>query len=351
MNRQIMFSQLVDNALDFLNSSLEEIESKPKYSVIHFYAGIELMLKARLMAEHWSLVIARKHEPDLRKFESGDFVSVSLDEAADRLEKVVNSGLRKEELEAFKNLGKHRNRMVHFFHEVDTDDAEEELLLSIAREYFKSWYFVHRVLQRWSRVFQPWDQKFNEFSLKLKKLHGYLEAVFDVKRPEIKKRQSEGDIFSLCPSCEFESHYVGDELGSLFETDCLICGFSGKCLTVECPKCGELVTFIDEGRVTCPGCEAKLEPEDLVELLSKDSKCSKEDYEKGLPAHCSNCDGYETVVESLGNLFCTNCFEEFGEVDLNECEYCGSLNTGDMSDSSLCGCTVCEGSWGNVKDD
>jgi hypothetical protein len=50
------FDSVVDNAIDFLRQALDELETKPKYSVIHFCASIELFLKARLMLEHWSLI-------------------------------------------------------------------------------------------------------------------------------------------------------------------------------------------------------------------------------------------------------------------------------------------------------
>ncbi|MBN1293095.1 MAG: hypothetical protein JXB48_14745, partial [Candidatus Latescibacteria bacterium] len=52
-------NKLIENAFDFFERSLDEFEDNPKYSVIHFYAAVELFLKARLMAEHWSLVVLR----------------------------------------------------------------------------------------------------------------------------------------------------------------------------------------------------------------------------------------------------------------------------------------------------
>ena len=54
-----MFNRLVENAFDFLFKAISEIEGQPKYSVIHFYAAVELFVKARLMKEHWSLVISQ----------------------------------------------------------------------------------------------------------------------------------------------------------------------------------------------------------------------------------------------------------------------------------------------------
>ena len=52
-----LFVSLVRNAIDFLKKSVDELEGSPKYSVIHFCSAIELFLKARLLVEHWTLII------------------------------------------------------------------------------------------------------------------------------------------------------------------------------------------------------------------------------------------------------------------------------------------------------
>jgi len=49
--------------------------------MINFYASIELFLKARLLKEHWTLIVTKKTEPDIDKFISGDFQSITINEA------------------------------------------------------------------------------------------------------------------------------------------------------------------------------------------------------------------------------------------------------------------------------
>ena len=132
MNKNDLLNRLVDNGLDFLSRSIDELEQFPKYSVIHFYTAVELFVKARLMSEHWSLVVSKRQEPDWNDFVAGDFQSVTLDEAAKRLQKIVRSGLSRQELDAFRDIGKHRNKMVHFFHEAHSvaDDGLRETIAS-----------------------------------------------------------------------------------------------------------------------------------------------------------------------------------------------------------------------------
>jgi hypothetical protein len=67
---------IVNNGFDFFRKSLAEFDAEPKFSVIHFFAAVELFLKARLMAEHWSLVVSK--DPSWEGFERGDFKSVTL---------------------------------------------------------------------------------------------------------------------------------------------------------------------------------------------------------------------------------------------------------------------------------
>jgi len=86
-----MFESLVLNALDFLQRSADEVESAPNHSVIDFCTAIELFLKARLLAEHWTLIYLdltkaiREKKANLTKFCSGDVVSVGMREAIPRL--------------------------------------------------------------------------------------------------------------------------------------------------------------------------------------------------------------------------------------------------------------------------
>jgi hypothetical protein len=67
------FDLVVKNALDFFQKSLKEFDKKPKYSVIHFHAAVELIMKARLLWEHWTLIITRPETANLKSFRSGDF--------------------------------------------------------------------------------------------------------------------------------------------------------------------------------------------------------------------------------------------------------------------------------------
>lgn len=351
MRQGQMLDRLVENALDFLTRSLEDLDQRPKYSVIHFYTAVELFLKARLIAEHWSLVVAKRQDPDVKKFESGDFQSVSLDEAAEKLDKVLQSPLTPAELSQFRALAKHRNRMVHFFHEAATPHAQEELRQRIAIEQLRAWYYLnHLLLSRWDAVFGKWRERLANIAASLEQRHEYLQVAYEHVKPEIDARLAGGGSVEPCPVCGFLSAYTEEVLGDFKHRSCVVCHFEAQCLTVDCPDCGHRVILIGDGFSRCSACGRRLEPRDLVKSLTKGQAGTKDYYETGLPAHCPACDSYETVVEHGGKLFCTCCFEIYDHDVLHQCAWCGSLNAGNTEDSFWQGCVGCDGMSGHVRD-
>lgn len=110
--KNVDFGKLVENAFDFLDKARREFESEPRYSIIHFYAALELFLKARLLHEHWTLILTKPETADLLKFQKGDFHSVSLAETQKRLTSIIQQGLTNDEFSCFRDLGDHRNRII-----------------------------------------------------------------------------------------------------------------------------------------------------------------------------------------------------------------------------------------------
>ncbi len=348
MNQKDLLKRLVENAMDFLSQSISEFDKHPKYSVIHFHAAIDLFLKARLLAEHWSLVVTKRKDADWNKFVAGDFISVSLDEATDKLDKVVRSGLDRHELEVFRKLTSHRNKMMHFFHEAMSAEKNKRLSEVIAKEQLTAWYLLHKILiGRWSDVFSPWSEKLKEIDEKLRKLQKFLQVIFDQLEPEITRRKGNGAIFRGCPSCNFPSQeHIGDT-GELYKAKCLVCGFIDTCLTIECPDCEISVLFVNEGFGECSDCKRKFEPEHVAEeLINHEAayiamKDGDDSWEFG---NCSDCDGYHTVVrldQYNCDYLCAVCFGVFDS--MQNCGWCNDLNTGDMEYSYWAGCNFCDG--------
>lgn len=93
---------LLENGLDFvlssanqlkqLNIESEEVSKKRllKYSLLHLFSGIELILKYRLLQEHWTYVYSDMNKADKKAFLAGDFQSASCEELFTRLNKLCD---------------------------------------------------------------------------------------------------------------------------------------------------------------------------------------------------------------------------------------------------------------------
>ncbi len=354
MKKDEMFGRLVQNGFDFLFKAISELKDQPKYSVIHFHAAVELFVKARLMHEHWSLVVAKKQDPDWTKFVTGDFQSVSLDEAASRLDKVVGSGLSGAEFEAFRDVAKHRNKMVHFFHEAHSDQESDDLRRGIVKQQLKAWYFLHQLLTvQWKEVFSNWSKEIAEIDRALRKSHEFLQVIFDSLGPEIKVLKAKGTLLEQCPSCGFAAQQHDDEVKVVYDAKCLVCGLAEKCLKIPCPDCDGTVTFVSDGFASCQSCDKTFEPQNLADALIDEGAAhaaamdGDDSWDAG---NCSDCDGYHTVVRTENDEWiCASCLGVFES--LGRCGWCNEPNTGDMEHSYVAGCNHCDGLAGWNKDD
>ncbi|MGJ3558659.1 hypothetical protein ACR6C2_05390 [Streptomyces sp. INA 01156] len=68
----------MENGIDYLRSVVDHLtEADPptpralKYAVLHLQAAAEVLLKSRLLREHWSLVFKEPGAATRKKFEAG----------------------------------------------------------------------------------------------------------------------------------------------------------------------------------------------------------------------------------------------------------------------------------------
>lgn len=349
-----MLDRLVENAIDFLIDAVNRLRESPKYSIISFHSAVELFLKARLMAEHWTLVVARRQEPDWSKFESGDFQSVSLEEAAVRLEKVVKSGLSQKELKVFREVSNHRNKTVHFYHAAHTEDEQNSLLREVAQRQLVAWYFLHRLITaQWKDVFFPWAEQISKIDQELRGLQEFLDVVFENEKENLAKLAADGMVIRTCPSCGFQSQVHENTVGVVYASSCVVCGLEQKTVQIPCPDCDEKVVFEGEGYSRCSSCRRSFEPEDLAEFLVDGGAAhvaASEGDDSYDPGNCSNCDGYHTVIRTEHDQFLCLCCFGFFEL-MERCSWCNEPNTGDMEQSYWAGCNHCDGKGGWDRDD
>jgi len=277
--------------------AIDGFESQPKYSIINSYSAVELFLKARLLHEHWSLVVAK--EPDKQRFDVGDFQSVTFEEAFKRLRNIVQSPLPEPARESFDAIRKHRNKMVHFFHEADRSTTSIE---AVAAEQLRAWYQLNvLVLRQWRGAFSDLSTSFSQIEKKLTRHKEYLNAKFLDLSPELEELAAAGTVIAACPSCGFKAAEEIEILNGLFQYTCKLCRHHASLLDYECPSC-QKVSKIDDGvGFVCGACGHTDSEDEVIERLREVAGSE--------PANCFECSGYHTVIEYDGKYLCVQCFD------------------------------------------
>ena len=328
---------LIANATDFLKSATADLKTRPKHSVIAFYTAVELVLKARLMAEHWTLAVSKN--ADRGSFAKGDFVSVGFDEACVRLRNVVGSPLSDDARAIFDNLRKHRNKMVYFYHEGEADEAALE---AIALEQLLGWRaLVGLIENQWQAVFANMAFDVTAIDAGFAEHRLYAKAKFESLTERLKAITDAGGILARCRSCTYEAAEENEDVDGTSWSRCLVCGRQRRWIVAACPSCGEKLENEGDDGARCDSCGTRFSVEQLVDELNEEI-ITKDNYmDVSTPANCASCEGYHTVIAWRGNFVCVACIETVDE--LETCGWCGEANTGDMEGSGLTGCSACDG--------
>lgn len=330
------FNSLVENALDFLEKSTRELEAgEPKYSVINFYSGLELLLKARLLKEHWCLCASNVNQTAPTQFAAGDFESIGLTEAKSRLANILNCKLSAPEEQVYELLRKRRNRAVHFYHSDDLGTKKK-----VAVEQLAGWYFLYR------RLTSTWLDSFVNFHDRIKALHRtvsarseYFPTIYANIKEDLQIR-AKNRLLTFCDFCEQRSALTeGPVIKGVHRMHCVICEMDTFAVFLPCKKCGNLSSRLYDEESECPSCR-NLHKADVEESFAWATKT----YPAATPcAWCDDC-GY-TVTESVIPIevasLCLAChsFREYS--DISCCEWCGDIVTGAVGSRIAPGCVRC----------
>ena len=333
-----IWSQLLESGIDFLRSSLDELQHKPKLSIIHFAFGLELLFKARLMAEHWSLILQDPGSSSISQVADGEFLSVSLDEALRRLQNITMTPISESAKSSFKSVARHRNKVVHFIHPNLNGTAES--LAEITKEQLRAWRHFRRLVQRsWAGFYSSVDAEIAQLEAQLRQNRAYLSLVYEELLPAIEKGRLKGAIFRPCGACGFEAARREHVYGRfVFIDKCLVCEFQESIAKFECLSCGSQLDHISR-RIGChcTGCGSSWGFGDLAYLIVG--------YTAEL-IYCGNCSigtSEATVCCDASTWLCLSCLETFPLDQSGSCGRCGNTSVGrSLERSPEVGCSCCE---------
>ncbi len=229
---------LLDNALDYLDQAAEHARKDTprdwKYALLHLASGVELLLKAKLQEEHWSLVFSDVDKASKDSFRSGDFQSIDSKTAIERLKHISSLNFRKEDIKTLDIIRSYRNKVQHFSIEADKQ-AVKSLM---AKGFAFTVRFVDESLtgvmdERGTSLFQNIVLGLTEY-----------EEFVKNRMEDIGERLSVLKTIEFCPRCSQESLGLGS--GNPL---CLFCGLTGEPADIvfydrdpgvigHCPLCG-----------------------------------------------------------------------------------------------------------------
>ena len=362
---QEVLNKLVNNGFDFLKKAIAEFENEPKYSIIHFHASFEIFLKARLFMDDWKqvMVVKKDKNPSWHDLINGNFSSVGGLKAI----KLINSSkainrsdekdqITKPEKDLFEKLGKHRNKLVHFYSDPPTSEMQDDIF---SAEYrlpqtdvidanvklmLRCWHLLDRLITgRWGDRFQRWNNQVAEIRASLGLIKDYLSVKADELKPEIDLEKEGGAEFLTCPSCSYDMLQVAPETKPIFIPTCRLCDYAGQVkITIDCETCQKgSLEFIGEGFGSCNGCNATMGPEGLLNRLDELEPNYHNSDEHNELANCSQCSISECVFPFEEKFLCTHCFVLVNH--LEQCDHCLAFNVEIEEGSGFFGCSACDG--------
>ncbi|NEI51924.1 hypothetical protein GR217_30245 [Rhizobium leguminosarum] len=353
------FTRLCGNGFGFVVKAIEQLWENGstdalKYSVINFYSGVELLLKARLMHEHWTLVVADPSKADIDEFLNGEAQTVGLKQAVQRLKKVAKVAVPPNAINSFEELRKHRNRMVHFHHPIDVNEPDQEKQReAVILEQCRGWFYLRRLLgDEWQDVFATFQHQVADINTAMKRHREYLGAVYDQIRPELEAARREGAILATCSACSFEAQVL-DDIGPQ-EHKCRVCLSKESFLLHVCPDedCGKktLLALEECESWECEHCSTSIDLDDVLYEYTLEGKADHD--EPNQPALCTECVHIPETAGTLDDgetIFCFNCFSWPEKIEC--CEWCGEPFTGDAESTYWSGREKCGGKAGQTRDE
>jgi len=338
------FDSLARSALDFLDQSVRQLESAPKYAVINLATAIELFLKARLVKEHWALVVARPEMATLSSFKDGSFQSATPDSTISRLRDIAAVGLTKDEESCFAALRQHRNRLVHFYHPEYVGEPDANVRTQIAAEQCRAWYLLQRLLrERWQPHFNPYYRQLDVVKRRVTRNQHFLQGKFLALKPELESEKAAGGKFEVCKSCGKLSAHVNSGGAPVVEVTCRVCERVELFLAVACPRCRRTIRVEDMGEGTCRKCGYQVTLEWLLETMGPE----EDPKEEPQASYCGVCEytGARTVIpigKAREQLLCVFCLSTHARIE--QCGWCSERIAGaDLEGSSVFGCMLCGG--------
>lgn len=347
-----VFRDLVGSAFEFMTRAIEEIEQSPKFSTIHFATAVELFMKARLMREHWALIVDHPDKASRQQFLDGRVVTVSPRQAIGRLREIADVPVSLEAQKVFEAISERRNRMIHFVHDTSDPQKHADLVNQIVLEQHRGWFHLEQLLTDWSDHLAWAEGPIDQARRGMKRYAPFLKVRFEGLEQEIKKEAAKGVRFVACRSCKLPAARSSPVSGQVAHMTCVVCEVADVLFEAPCvdDECAGIVVFTQQDLpAQCPVCETEFGRGDISAALDTDPSTT-DNYLEQVPINCAYCLGYHSVIKHYQAFVCTECLEV--DEHMAVCEFChdGQIGGGSLEHSYGDGCEFCDGALAWAKD-
>ncbi|HLC39999.1 MAG TPA: hypothetical protein VJO34_00040 [Methylomirabilota bacterium] len=256
---------LIENAEDFLLEAVKYAKaSSPrdwKYAILHLWSAVELLLKALLEKEHWSLLFEDVDGASRTKLRGGDFHTVRFDTALDRIQGIVGIEIEPKDLRYLKGLRELRNRATHFAVKLNVEQAKS----LVARG-------INVFLNLEQRHLHETPDKSLEYEINqaLQEFQKYVDERLRELQEELEASERPHRRFRTCLSCTQETLVSKADFAV-----CLFCGEDWEFINLPvllgdgpegpCPQCGEETLALvllnnEEALFACVRCGFEAQP-------------------------------------------------------------------------------------------
>ncbi|GGV62973.1 hypothetical protein GCM10010277_68720 [Streptomyces longisporoflavus] len=197
----------VENGVDYLRSVVDHLTAADppasrdlKYAVLHLQAAAEVLLKARLAHEHWSLVFKDPGKATRKKFEEGDFISCTTEAAVERLRNVAGVAVNDKGARALDALAKTRNSLQHYGLTMPARAVEARAaeVLDFLLDFIHTELALTGPVDFCGESITEAEQELAYVRARLSTIQSFLKRRHDQLRPELEKVR---DITTQCPLC------------------------------------------------------------------------------------------------------------------------------------------------------
>lgn len=251
------YFEVLENGLDAIDEALGYlllIQTNPngtgnrrhrKNTLLKLYAGIELVLKARLFRENWTYIFSDMNKADKTALKNGDLISVGGSKMEPRLMALCGVDIKKLEKECFSDLRNRRNKAEHF-----VVLANGESLISMANKNVSA--VIGFIMEQFEQeVLDSMDGKpMDGIHEKLRQSTAHEDEVRTLAQKRLDALCLDEEEIHICPECLERFFVFGDN-----EDECLFCGLkinSGE--FGVCEDCGEVFNRKETGFSICHDC-------------------------------------------------------------------------------------------------